>query len=127
MNIDSSSKKEEKKQGLGFILLIILLFVGGITDSTINIHDKLGVSDFKNYFLLFNFFVALLFSILVGCIKKQQITKSDLLSGCILGIPNYFASRFLMNSLSSVPAMIAYPVYNVATILLITLIGRIAF
>jgi len=42
-------------------------------------------------------------------------------------VPNYFSARFLLLSLSAVPAVIAYPTYSVGTIVLITLVGRLCF
>ena len=51
----------------------------------------------------------------------------ELIFGLLVGIPNYFSSRFLLRSLSYVPAVIAYPTYSVATMLVITLVGVLAF
>ena len=42
-------------------------------------------------------------------------------------MPNYFSARFLLLSLSQVPAVVAYPTYSVATIVLITVVGMLAF
>ena len=45
----------------------------------------------------------------------------------MIGVPNYFSARFLLHALSTVPAVIAYPVYSVATIVSITLAGVFFF
>ena len=42
-------------------------------------------------------------------------------------MPNYFSARFLLLSLSAVPAVIAYPSYSVGTIVLIALVGKVFF
>lgn len=110
-----------------FSLLILLLFFGGLTDSTSNIYDKLGSPELKNHFLLFIFISAMLTSIVFAVIKKQHFTLADFLCGIGIGIPNYFSSRFLLYSLGSIPAIVVYPVYNVAVILLVSFIGVIAF
>ena len=47
--------------------------------------------------------------------------------GIMIGVPNYFSARFLLHALSTVPAVIAYPVYSVATIVSITLAGVLLF
>ena len=45
----------------------------------------------------------------------------------LIGIPNYFSARFLLLALGSVDAVLAYPMYSVATIIVITLAGILAF
>ena len=47
--------------------------------------------------------------------------------GLILGIPNYFSARFLLLALGSVPAVITYPFYSVATILVVSVLGVFLF
>lgn len=44
-----------------------------------------------------------------------------------MGIPNYYSARFLLLSLSSVPAVIAYPVFSVGTIVLVGISGLLIF
>ena len=51
----------------------------------------------------------------------------DWLFGVLLGVPNYFSSRFLLQALGTVPASVAYPVFSCGTILLTALVGRLAF
>ncbi|MBR5502370.1 MAG: EamA family transporter, partial [Oscillospiraceae bacterium] len=51
----------------------------------------------------------------------------DLLFGVIIGVPNFFSSRFLLLSLSSVPAVIAYPTFSVAAMLIVTMAGVVLF
>ena len=41
----------------------------------------------------------------------------------LIGIPNFFSSKFLLLSLGGVPAVIAYPTYSVATLMTVTLAG----
>lgn len=41
----------------------------------------------------------------------------------LIGAPDYFSSRFLLLSLSDVPAVIAYPIYSVGAIVLATLLA----
>jgi len=51
----------------------------------------------------------------------------DVLFGVMLGVPNFFSCRFLLKSLSAVPAVIAYPTYSVAAVVVVTMAGVIAF
>ncbi len=108
-------------------LLIILLVVSGFTDSMVNIYNKIGNSGLNDFFLLLIFFFAGICSVILYFVKKEKMGVWDLVFGVLIGIPNYFSSRFLMLSLKSVPAVVAYPVYSVATILVITVVGIIAF
>ncbi|MBO4562820.1 MAG: hypothetical protein J5772_04330 [Clostridia bacterium] len=109
------------------ILLIVLLLVSGLTESMANIYDKVGVRAIKDHFLLCNFLTALALSTAVTAIKHQRITWKDIAFGVMIGVPNYFATRFLLLSLGSVPAVITYPVYNVGAIILIGVAGIFLF
>ena len=42
-------------------------------------------------------------------------------------MPNFFSARFLLLALEDVPAVIAYPSYSVATLLVVTLTGVLVF
>lgn len=107
--------------------LVILLLGGGLTDATSKIYEELGVPALENHFLLYTFAVALLLCALLARAKGQSLSVSDAAFGLLIGIPNYFSARFLLLSLSSVPAVAAYPTYSVGTIVLITLIGVLLF
>ena len=111
----------------GMILLLLLLLLGGLADSFVNIYDKTGNPDWKDHFLLYIFASAGMLCLIPALIRREPVSPADVLFGLIIGIPNYFSTRFLMMALSSVPAIVAYPVYNVATIVLISLVGVIAF
>lgn len=116
-----------REKSKSFLWLIVLLLVGGLTDSASNIYDKMGKPQFSNHFLLSIFLAAMVASIIGIVAKKQRLTAKDFLCGLCIGIPNYFSSRFLLAALSTVPAIVAYPVYNVAVILLISFIGVLLF
>lgn len=59
--------------------------------------------------------------------KKQGVTKEDVGFGLVIGIPNFCSALFLLLSLADIPAMIAYPTYSVAAIVMVTLVGVIFF
>ena len=46
-----------------------------------------------------------------------------MLFGVLLGVPNFYSVRFLLDSLNTVPAVIAYPTFSVSTIMVVTLAG----
>lgn len=113
--------------GKHILLLLILLLAGGFTDSLLNIYDKTGAAQWKDHFLFYIFLSAGMLCLVAAIIKRQGVTPADFCFGAAIGIPNYFSSRFLMLALSSVPAIVAYPVYNVATIVVISLAGVLLF
>lgn len=120
-------KASRGEGGKASVFLLLLLVVGGLTESMANIFDKVGSPALKNHFLLFNFFTAFLLSAIVTLIKRQKISWKDLAFGAAIGVPNYFATRFLLLSLGSLPAVVVYPIYNVGAIVLISLAGLLLF
>ena len=96
-------------------------------DSMANIYEQVGSTEGKDGYLLITFFTAFLLATIFACRDKNKITRKDLLFGMLIGIPNYFSARFLLLALGSVDAVLAYPMYSVATIIVITLAGILAF
>lgn len=107
--------------------LIFNLLTSGIADMMISLYDHYGNPLFKNQYLLLNFAFAFLFSIMFLLFKKEKICKYDILFGFLIGVPNYFSSRFMMLALEQVKAIVAYPIVSIGTIGLITLIGHYVF
>lgn len=108
-------------------LLLLLLLLGGLTDSMVNIYDKLGNPAWKDHFLFYVFAFSALLCLGTAVVQRQSMSVMDVLCGILVGVPNYFSSRFLMLALGSVSAIVAYPVFNVSTIVLISLAGVLAF
>jgi multidrug transporter EmrE-like cation transporter len=44
-----------------------------------------------------------------------------------MGIPNFFSAKFMLASLTQLPAVVVYPSFSVATMLIVTLTGVVAF
>lgn len=107
--------------------LVILLLVSGFADTMANIYDKAGVAALKNLYLFCTFFAALFIALILALRKGQRITPADLICGLLIGVPNYYSARFLLLSLGSVPAVVAYPVFSVGTIIVISAVGIIFF
>lgn len=107
--------------------LLMLPLIGGMADGMSKVYEVYGSPELSNHFLLFTFFVALLLCTALAIVKKQSLTPADALFGLLIGIPNYFTARFLLLSLKTIPAIIAYPGYSVGTIVLVTLAGMAFF
>lgn len=109
------------------ILLLILLLCSGITDSLANIYDKMGDGALKDHFLLCTFLVAGICALLLWMKEGEEHGWWNVFFGICVGIPNYFSARFLLLALHKIPAVIVYPVYSIATLVVISLAGVLFF
>ena len=107
--------------------LIWLLLCGGMADAMSKIFEESGIPGMGDPFLFFTFATALLLCGIYMVLKGQRIGKPEVLFGLMIGIPNFYSSRFLLGALGKLPAVIVYPVYSVGTILVVTLTGLLLF
>ncbi len=107
--------------------LIALLLVGGFADSMTKIYGEVGSPALSDQFLFYIFFSALILCLVLCAVKKQPITWADAGFGLAIGVPNYLSSRFLFKALDTIPAVVAHPSYSVGTIVLVALVGFLAF
>lgn len=107
--------------------LILMLLAGGMGDGMSKIYEAYGNPAFQNMFLFFTFFAALLLCLGLTWRRKERIGCKELAYGAFLGIPNFLSSLFLLHSLSTVPAVIAFPTFSVAVILVVSVAGLLFF
>lgn len=107
--------------------LIILLLVCGSTDAMAKIYKAVGSADLTDPYLLYSFGAAFVLCVGVVIAKKERPGFREFLFGTLIGIPNFLSSKFLLSALATVPAVVAYPTFSVATLLVITLTGVLAF
>ncbi len=120
-------EKEQTGAGNRKILLLLLLLVNGFADSTSNIYDKMGNPGLKDHFLFYTFLVALLLAAVMALAGKGKIRWQDLAFGVLIGVPNYFSARFLLLALGEVAAVIAYPVFSVGTIIVVSTVSMLVW
>ncbi len=120
-------EKEAIKDGHKKIWLLVILIVSGLGDGMMNVFEQAGVPEGKDGYLLMTFAMACLLTVVLVFAGREKIGKKDLTFGLLIGVPNYFSARFLLLALSHVDAVIAYPVYSVATLVVITLAGIVGF
>ena len=123
----NSGNKSEKSQQFNFGLLILLMLLAGVGDITSKLHEELGNPVLGNTFLMFVFGVALIGCTTVMLIKKQKIGKWELLFGALIGVPNYLSSKFMLIALNYIDAVIVFPTFSVGCIVVVTLVGVLAF
>lgn len=120
--------RKEERNSTGYKAgLVWLLLCGGMADAMSKIFEESGVPGMGDAFLFFTFFAALGLCFALMLLQGQRPGKWEVLFGLMIGIPNFFSSKFLLRSLQSIPAVIAYPVYSVAGILMVTLAGIVLF
>lgn len=123
MNRRSGGEKAGSMAGL----LLLLLSCGGC-DIMSKVFEVCGNTALSGHFLLYTFLMALGLCILLIAGRKQGLPgKMEWIFGLVVGLPNYFAAKFLLASLVSLPAVIVYPVYSAATLLAVTFAGVVLF
>lgn len=107
--------------------LIVLLIAGGAGDAMAKVYEQWGSQSLAPQFLFYTFLTAFILCAALMLRKGQRVGTQELLYGLLIGVPNFFSARFLLLALDDVPAVIAYPSYSVATLLVVTLTGVLLF
>lgn len=116
------------EKGASSILdLIGVMLAGGGGDVMAKVFDETAPAALKNQFLLYIFIVAFILCVFLCAMKRQKPEWMDILFGLAIGIPNYYSARFLLLSISEIPAMVAYPSFSVGTIIVVALAGVLGF
>jgi len=119
-------EKEGLAEGKKKAWLLILLLTSGITESMSNIFDKMGNASMKDSYLLTTFGTAFILALILA-IKEGKVHPKDILFGALIGIPNYFFSRFILLALGTLDAVVVFPTYSVAAIVLTAIVGVVVF
>lgn len=118
----------QEAAGTGFKpRLLWLLLCGGMADAMSKIFEESGAAQLAPQFLFYTFLTALVLCAALVLRRGQPLGKWEVLYGLLIGVPNFMSSRFLLRALEDVAAVIAYPVYSVGGILIVTLTGVLAF
>lgn len=115
--------KKDSQAGRFGIGLILLLLANGSGDAIVKVFEALGPANLSNHFLCLSFSIAFLLCSGLVIWKKEQFDVKALLFGSMIGVVNFFSSKFLLGALSQLPAVVVFPTFSVAAMLVITLIG----
>lgn len=107
--------------------LLLMLLIGGMGDGMSKVYEVYGDSSLQNTFLFFTFIAALLLCLGFMHRKQELLGIKELGYGTLLGIPNFFSSLFLLKSLDTIAAVIAFPTFSVAVILVVAVAGIFVF
>lgn len=118
-----------KKDGVGrFSMgLFLLLLINGAADTLVKLFEELGPAQLSDHFLCFSFAVAFLLSVGFILFKKERFQWTAVLFGVMIGVVNFFSFKFLLRALAQIPAVVAFPTYSVATMLVVTVSGIVFF
>lgn len=107
--------------------LLLLALFGGLAEFSNKIFQKYGYQVDMPLFLVAVFGSAFFLSLLVTWRLRSPVHRRDLLMGAAVGVPNLFASFFLIHALQTIPAAAAFPAYGAGTIVIISLGGLFLF
>ena len=119
-------KKDPTGNSFGLGLIVMLLLSGG-ADVMAKVFDVFGPETLSSLYLFYTFATAFVLCLALVIYKKEHPGFREFLYGTLIGIPNFYSARFLLASMKTVPAVIAYPTFSVGTILIVTLTGVLLF
>ena len=119
-------KSENDGSRFHWQLLAMLLMCGG-ADAMAKVFEVMGPATLSNQYLYYTFTVALALCIALVIYNKERPGLREFLFGAAIGIPNFFSSKFLLLSLTDLPAVVVFPSFSIATMLITTLVGVVFF
>lgn len=115
------------QSGKGVFLLILTLLAGGCADSMAKVFERYGRASESVLYFFWVFFVACMITAVLALISYQRTKKRvllmELLTGCLVGVPNYYSSYLLLRALQQLPSFLVYTVFSTGTILLVMLVS----
>ncbi len=117
----------EKTAVTSVLPLFALLLSDGLATTMSTVYEKMGASELGTQFLFYTFGTALLICLVLILKNGERFGLPEILFGLSIGIPNFYASRCLLQALETVPAFIAYPTRGVACIVVVSLAGILMF
>ena len=119
-------KKDSAGSKFGFGLILLLLLGGG-ADTMVKLFETLGPQSLSDHFICFSFSTAFVLCFCILLFKREVPDRNGLLYGSLIGVANFFSSKFILAALTQIPAVVIFPTYSVATMLVVTLSGVIFF
>lgn len=122
---------DDKERNINLPFLIIVLITNGMSDAMAKIYSTIGIPSEETVYMFLLFLCAAVLTAVLMIIETKRTGRKpelkDLAAGICIGIPNYFSSIFLLRSLRTIPAVIAYPVFSSGTIMIVTAAGCYLF
>lgn len=115
-------KKDESKGQFGGGLILMLFMCGG-SDAMAKVFERMCSGELSDTYLFYTFATAVLLCMGMVLYQKEKPGMAEVFFGTIIGIPNFFSSKFLLGALMKLPAVVVYPSFSVGTLLIVTLTG----
>ncbi|MGB0390242.1 MAG: EamA/RhaT family transporter [Salibacteraceae bacterium] len=124
--------KSDSKVSLKTFTLPIVLFIGsGFLDFSLKLNQTFLLGEVSYFAFVATIFLgAFLFGLMFSIFKNQlKITKTNIIAGFGLGIPNFFSIYFLMKALNlpNMESTMLFPINNSGILLVSTLLGVLFF
>ena len=122
--------KKKQKYSYPLYIAIVLFFGAGMLDASINYIETIFLNqkeDEYNKFIITIFSVAFITGLVKMIFDKNEINLKSILSGILLGVPNYFSIYFVLKSLEELGGIVVFPVLNIGVVLLSSIISFIYY
>lgn len=126
----SSDQVEIKKSKVIYLLPLIVLAMSTFIEIALQyLHKIHEIPPFKEATILFGAAAFIGINVLVYrvLIKKVPFSLKSMISGLLLGVPNYFSIYFVLLALQEINGNIVFSVNNIATVVGSTMIGLFYF
>lgn len=118
--------QEHGRKHFGFNLIVMLL-LSGFADVMAKFFEVYAPQTLSSLYLFYTFATAFLLCLILVIRKKERPGIREFFYGTLIGIPNFFSTKFLLASLTKLPAVVVYPSFSVGTMLVVTLTGVAVF
>lgn len=107
--------------------LILLIIYGGFAQFATKLFQKYALVEYKNLFLFFIFFSALMTSLIIIIKNKNKFGIWEFISGSLVGVPNLFTSYFMVLAFTKLNTSTAVMLNSAGTIVLVLIYGYFFF
>ena len=107
--------------------LLLLPITSGTASTLSKVFERSDFPALGDHFVFYSFTSALILCLLLVAKRGERIGRKELLFGILVGVPNCLSVKFMLSSLSTIPAIIAFPIYSVGGIMVASVAGVIFF
>ena len=117
----------ERGHDRSYLGLIAMLCIAGITDAFAKVYEHWGNPEMSGMYLFVTFCVAFIVLSIIMLVRHERIDKWCVVFGLMVGVPNFFSARCLLNALAELPALIVYPTYAISILAVLAIAGIVLF
>jgi len=121
-----SGKKTGESHLKPSVAVILFFMFSGFAEFFNKLFQKYATISTRPLFLFAVFSTALVIS-MPFVIRSRKPRWIEVGIGLVVGVPNLFSSFFLISALNSVPASVAFPLYGIGSLMLMSIGGMLLF